>query len=282
MDIIQSDELKPTSFQQLITCEYPIGAYRKGNRISITRTENGPIKLFELKPIGLSGINRLFLQNFTDFSTGFLGALDNDMNTFYQSTENVQASWFLKLDRNYEIKWIFISTRGGVYEVHIKENDTMTSSSTVCQNFSLYGIKQQYKAVEYYKEMKGDTILIKRIDDGGLRLFELYPIICPAGRYGPNCAKCRKECVSCSPITGVCNQCHGPFYGDFCQHQCPTNCLNATCDQTSATCESCIEGYYGMKCDQEITTPSTLNGTLNLISCLTKHYLRRLSSFRFI
>ncbi|XP_056001688.1 multiple epidermal growth factor-like domains protein 10 [Ostrea edulis] len=83
--------------------------------------------------------------------------------------------------------------------------------------------------------------------------------VCPAGRYGPNCAKCRKECVSCSPITGVCNQCHGPFCGDFCQHQCPANCLNATCDQTSGTCESFIEGYYGMKCDHEITTPSTLN-----------------------
>ncbi|XP_055999731.1 receptor-type tyrosine-protein phosphatase H-like isoform X3 [Ostrea edulis] len=253
-DLTQSEDMKPTPFQELITCEYPIDAYRKGNRIRITRTENGPIKVFELKPIGLFGINRSVQLNFTESSNGFSKALDNDMDTYYQSPEQVQASWFLKLDRNYVIKWILISTRGGNYEVHIKEDDAITSSSTLCQNFSLHGIKQQNNALECYKEMKGDTILIKRTDDGPLRLFEVYPIICPAGRYGPNCAKCRKECVPCSPITGVCNQCQGPFYGDFCQNQCPTNCLNATCDQTSGTCESCIEGYYGKCCNHEITT----------------------------
>ncbi|XP_055999730.1 receptor-type tyrosine-protein phosphatase H-like isoform X2 [Ostrea edulis] len=254
MDIRQSEDMKPTPFQQLITCEYRIAAYRKGNRISIPRTQSGITKVFELKPIGLFGINRSVQLNFTESSNGFSKALDNDMDTYYQSPEQVQASWFLKLDRNYVIKWILISTRGGNYEVHIKEDDAITSSSTLCQNFSLHGIKQQNNALECYKEMKGDTILIKRTDDGPLRLFEVYPIICPAGRYGPNCAKCRKECVPCSPITGVCNQCQGPFYGDFCQNQCPTNCLNATCDQTSGTCESCIEGYYGKCCNHEITT----------------------------
>ncbi|XP_055999696.1 uncharacterized protein LOC125656003 isoform X1 [Ostrea edulis] len=260
-DLTQSDGMTSTSLQQLITCEYPSAVYRKGNRIRITRTGNGQTKVFELKPIELSGINRSMQLNSTESSSGLSKALDNDMDTFYQSPEQAQASWFLKLDRNYVIKWILISTWGGNYEVHFKEDDAITSSSTMCQNFSLHGIKQQYKALECYKEMKGDTILIKRTDDGPLRLFEVYPIICTAGRYGPDCAKCRKECVSCSPITGVCNQCHGPFYGDFCQHQCPTNFLNATCDQTSGTCESCIEGYYGKCCTHEITTASTIKET---------------------
>ncbi|XP_056001592.1 cysteine-rich with EGF-like domain protein 2-A [Ostrea edulis] len=197
MDIRQSEDKKLTQFQQLITCKYPNAAYRKGNRISIIRTQSGRTKVFELKPIGLSGINRSVQLNFTESSSGLSKALDNDMDTFYQSPEQVQASWFLKLDRNYVIKWILISTRG----------------------------------------------------------------VCPAGRYGPNCAKCRKECVSCSPISGVCNQCHGPFYGDFCKYQCPTTCLNAKCDQTSGTCESCIEGYYGTYCDPEITTATILKGT---------------------
>ncbi|XP_056001594.1 uncharacterized protein LOC130048628 [Ostrea edulis] len=259
-DIRQSEQMKPTLFQQLITCEYPIVAYRKGNRISLTRTGNGPIKVFELKPIGLSGINQSVLLNFTEYSMKFSKALDNDMDTFYHSPEKIHASWFLKLNRNYVIKWILISTWEGNYEVHIKEDGAITSSSTMCQNFSLHRIKQQNIALECYKEMKGDTILIKRTDDGPLRLFEAYPIICSSDRYGPNCAKCRTECISCSPITGVCNQCHGAFYGDFCLNQCPTNCLNAKCDQTSGTCEDYIEGCYGKCCTHEITTASTIKG----------------------
>jgi hypothetical protein len=50
-DITQFDEMK--SSQQLIMCEYPSGRNRKGNRISIKRTGNGPIKLFEIKPLGM-------------------------------------------------------------------------------------------------------------------------------------------------------------------------------------------------------------------------------------
>jgi hypothetical protein len=57
-DITQFDEIK--SSQQLIMCEYPNGSNRKGNRISIKRTESGPIKLFEIKPIGMENMQDIF------------------------------------------------------------------------------------------------------------------------------------------------------------------------------------------------------------------------------
>jgi hypothetical protein len=37
-------------------------------------------------------------------------------------------------------------------------------------------LKQNNKAVECYREMTGDTIVVRRTDDGALRLYEVYPI----------------------------------------------------------------------------------------------------------
>lgn len=74
--------------------------------------------------------------------------------------------------------------------------------------------------------------------------------VCPPNQFGPNCAKCRKRCRSCDPITGECIQCDGLYYGEYCQHNCPDNCLNMTCDQRTGYCNSCVDGYKGNTCEQ--------------------------------
>ncbi|XP_056000238.1 uncharacterized protein LOC125656056 isoform X2 [Ostrea edulis] len=205
---------KLSSLQQLMTCEYPNSVIVKANKITIRQIGNGSMKIFEVKPIGLSRLSQMMVLNYTDSK-----ALDGDMDTYYHSNENDQASWFLKLDKNYAMKWILLSVRGGHYEVHIIDGDLTTNTSTLCRNFSFTGseiLKQNNKALECYREMTGNTIRIIRTDYGPMRLFELYPIICPENHYGPNCAKCKTGCISCSPITGV--------------------CFNSTCDQKTGRC----------------------------------------------
>ncbi|XP_056000222.1 receptor-type tyrosine-protein phosphatase epsilon-like isoform X2 [Ostrea edulis] len=229
------------SYQQLMTCEYPNVVTGKGNRIIIRQIGNGPLKLFEVKPFGFSRLSKTMILNHTDFLEPISKALDGDIVTYYNSNEDDQASWFLKLDKNYLMKWILVSIRGGNYDVYVKDGGQTTNPSTLCRNFSFTGpnyLKRNNKALECYREMTGDTIVIKRRDDTSMRIFEVYPIICPENHYGPDCAKCKAECISCSPITGVCYQWHGPFYGDFCQHTCPANCLNSMCDQGTGICEN--------------------------------------------
>lgn len=41
-------------------------------------------------------------------------ALDNNLDTFYSSEERTKASWILKLDATYLMKWFLISIRGGI------------------------------------------------------------------------------------------------------------------------------------------------------------------------
>ncbi|XP_056000220.1 multiple epidermal growth factor-like domains protein 11 isoform X2 [Ostrea edulis] len=223
------------------------------------------------------------ILNHTDFLEPISKALDGDIVTYYNSNEDDQASWFLKLDKNYLMKWILVSVRGGNYEVYVKDGGQTTNPSTLCRNFSFTGpnyLKRNNKALECYREMTGDTIVIKRRDGTSMRIFEVYPIICPENHYGPDCAKCKVGCISCSPITAVCYQCHGPFYGDFCQHTCPANCLNSMCDQRTGVCEGCHGAFYGdlcqyscpsnclnSKCDQANGTCDTCNEGYHGMNC---------------
>ncbi|XP_056001653.1 receptor-type tyrosine-protein phosphatase alpha-like [Ostrea edulis] len=162
------------------------------------------------------------------------------MDTYYHSNENVQASWFLKLDKNYTMKWILLSVRGGHYEVHVTDGNLTTSTPTLCRNFSFTGpnsLKKNNKALECSTEMTGDTIVMTRTDFGPLRLFDLYPIICPENHYGPNCTKCKAECIPCSPITGV--------------------CLNSMCDQKTGRCEDWKTEMVTYSTASDEDTPST-------------------------
>ncbi|XP_062582644.1 receptor-type tyrosine-protein phosphatase alpha-like isoform X2 [Saccostrea cucullata] len=245
-DVLRPIYTNTASLHQLILCEYPGLSTTKGNIITIKG--NGPLKVFEMKPIALSPFRPNMVQNFSDFGEPVFRALDGNIDTYFQSEKGDNASWILRLDRRYEMKWILLSIRGGTYEVHIKDSDTEMNSITLCQSFTLLGLKEQKKEIECQREMTGDTIVIKRTDEGELRLFEVYPIICPSHHYGPNCAKCRNECDSCSQITGECHQCRDLFYGDFCQHECLEN---TTCEQTTEKCTECSDGQC---CGQDVIT----------------------------
>ena len=60
--------------------------------------------------------------------------------------------------------------------MHITKDYELTDESTLCSKISLPGLKKYYKAAECYREMLGDTIVIKGTDGTYMRLFEVYPI----------------------------------------------------------------------------------------------------------
>lgn len=65
----------------------------------------------------------------------------------------------------------------GQYELHISVGDTTMSLATRCKSFELPGvIQQQQTTIECDAALSGDTIIVKKMDDGPLRLFEVYPI----------------------------------------------------------------------------------------------------------
>ena len=65
----------------------------------------------------------------------------------------------------------------GHYEIHINVGNTTLSLDTRCKAFKLPGIiQQQQTAIECDAALSGDTVIVKKIDDGPLRLFEVYPI----------------------------------------------------------------------------------------------------------
>jgi hypothetical protein len=70
-------------------------------------------------PLGYVHFNLTLILNYTDFwkHTNFLGptseALDGDIETYYHAKD--KTSWFLRLDRQYVMKWILILVRGGKY-----------------------------------------------------------------------------------------------------------------------------------------------------------------------
>lgn len=159
------------------------------------------------------------------------------------------------------MKWFLISIRGGKFEVHITTGDVESNLSTLCKRFSLPGIIQHQAALECDKEMRGDTIILKKMDEDSLRLFEFIPIICPFNHFGPNCAKCPQKCRSCDSITEVCIQCKESYYGKYCHLNCPVNCLNLICDQQTGSCNVCKEGFEGNSCELEMALLSISTDT---------------------
>lgn len=51
--------------------------------------------------------------DFSDIMDTTSKVLDNNLETFYNSEERRNASWFVKLDAVYLMKWFLISIRGG-------------------------------------------------------------------------------------------------------------------------------------------------------------------------
>lgn len=192
------------------------------------------------------------ILDFSDIMDTSSKVLDNNLDTFYHSKDRSNASWFVRLDSVYDVKWILISIRGGQYEIHISIGHTVTDLSTRCKAFELpRDLKRYQTSIECDRAMRGDRFIVKKMDTGSLRLFEMYLIICPTNHFGPNCARCRWSCRSCESITGKCTQCNGLYYGEYCQHVCPENCLNTTCDQRTGSCYYCKEGFEGTSCEHE-------------------------------
>ncbi|XP_065936977.1 receptor-type tyrosine-protein phosphatase kappa isoform X1 [Magallana gigas] len=256
---IKSDTAEmPEVIEKIVTCSYSDESiYKLGNKLTVTSMQRAVMQVFEITALGFSQYDPELIQNVSDFPAS--KALDNDLETYYHSESNSNASWFLKLNEVKVVKWILISTRGGHYEIHISDGNTAMSLTSRCKAFKLPGIiKQQQTAIECDAALSGDTFTVKKMDDGPLRLFEVYPIICPPNHFGPNCARCRQSCRSCDSITGVCTQCNGSFYGEYCQHVCTENCLNTTCDQRTGSCNGSKDGFQGDSCNHEIILSATI------------------------
>lgn len=53
------------------------------------------------------------IRNVSDSLNAISQALDNNLDTFYNSEEKSNASWVLRLDAPYLMKWFLIYIRGG-------------------------------------------------------------------------------------------------------------------------------------------------------------------------
>lgn len=63
--------------------------------------------------LGTSQINKSMILDFSDIMDTSSRVLDNNLDTFYHSKDRSNASWFVRLDSVYDVKWILISIRGG-------------------------------------------------------------------------------------------------------------------------------------------------------------------------
>lgn len=69
--------------------------------------------------------------------------------------------------------WFFLI---GTFELHITAGDVELCLSTLCKRFRLPGIIQHQTALECDKGMRGDTIVLRKMDEDSLRIFEFIPI----------------------------------------------------------------------------------------------------------
>lgn len=60
--------------------------------------------------------------------------------------------------------------------MHIAVGKTLLNLTTLCVAFIFPGLQQHQAAIECINVPIGDTVMVKKIDQGSLRLFELIPI----------------------------------------------------------------------------------------------------------
>ena len=65
---------------------------------------------------GIVNVSQGLYNNFTNFPEPSK-AFDKDFDTYYSSKEQSGASWFLRLDAVYRLKWILASISGGECKV---------------------------------------------------------------------------------------------------------------------------------------------------------------------
>lgn len=62
-----------------------------------------------------------------------------------------------------------------------------------------------------------------------------------------NCLYCEPK--TCNNVTGSCERCLMGFYGDKCEQTCPNTC--STCEKSNGRCSKCIDGWFGENCNFE-------------------------------
>ena len=86
---------------------------------------------------------------------------------------------------------------------------------------------------------------------------------------------CPVECITCVDSM-VCGECVPGKYGDMCEHDCITRCVNDTCDKQSGKCEEeCPSGQYldaDSKCQNCSTRCETCIDSTICITCKKSHY----------
>lgn len=58
----------------------------------------------------------------------------------------------------------------GTFELHITDGNTLMNLSTLSRTFLLSGIKHYQIAIECENVIRGETIVVKKMDGGSLRL----------------------------------------------------------------------------------------------------------------
>lgn len=81
--------------------------------------------------LGIVKLSKYQVLNFTDFPEPVSKALDNNLETCYASHEIKNASWFLKMESVYLMKWFLISVRGGNNQSNVQNQLLFLEEQTI-------------------------------------------------------------------------------------------------------------------------------------------------------
>eukprot|EP00105_Crassostrea_gigas_P042324 XP_019926472.1 PREDICTED: uncharacterized protein LOC105336961 [Crassostrea gigas] len=119
----------------IITCPNFVNNVYDG--VSISNEENKPLKIYEVEILGIVKLSQNQVLNFTDFPETVSRALDNNLETFYASHEFKNASWSMKLDSVYLMKWFLISVRGGNNQLNVQNQLLFLEEQTISYKVKL-------------------------------------------------------------------------------------------------------------------------------------------------
>ncbi|XP_053387233.1 uncharacterized protein LOC123543452 [Mercenaria mercenaria] len=89
--------------------------------------------------------------------------------------------------------------------------------------------------------------------------------------------KCNAKCRTCKYHDSYCTACPDGKFGRYrgyqyfhCNNDCPSDCLNKSCDSITGDCTyGCVRGYWGKKCKNECPNNCKTNECLNNGTCLS-------------
>lgn len=87
--------------------------------------------------LGIVKLSKNQVLNCTDFPETVSRALDNDLETYFASHEIKNASWFMKLESVYLMKWFLISVRGGNNQSNVQNQLLFLEEQTISYKVKL-------------------------------------------------------------------------------------------------------------------------------------------------